>query len=261
MALLVLGREGGQEDRLEKGGRRLAARAMRQGHDLVARRGRRRLNASMRPKTAASRSLAAVLPLLADGSRRRGSRHVAPRTGGRGYGQVSLDGLPECQCQRILDLLNPVDAVGPYDQTVVNRIAHGHAGSFVAAQANRESASARRFLEARSMSTESPLVEKPMAMSNSLAWAMSCREKHELKPHIVGERCEDRLVIDQRQGRQRRPVRWVAEQLCRPLGIGGAPTVAEAEEAPTAREAFCHVDRGALRPDPRNVRVWWRGGG
>ena len=39
MALLVLGREGGQEDRLEKGGRRLAACAVGQGHDLIAQAG------------------------------------------------------------------------------------------------------------------------------------------------------------------------------------------------------------------------------
>ena len=59
----------------------------------------------------------------------------------------------------------------------------------------------------------------------------------ELEADIVGERGEDGLVVDQRQGGQRVPVRGVAEQVRRPLRIGRAATVAEAEQPSTARRS------------------------
>ena len=122
VARAVLGCEGGEEDGVEQGGRRLAAGPVGQGDDLVAQRGRRRRKASMRPKTAASRLSADAAPVPAGAS--DAVPFTAPCPGHRrrlNSAKVSLDRIPQGQRQGFLGLLNPVDALGAHDQAVVGR--------------------------------------------------------------------------------------------------------------------------------------------
>ncbi len=96
------------------------------------------------------------------------------------------------------------------------------------------------------MFAESPLVEKPTAMSSSPAWAMSCREKTSSNPTSLESAVRTAWSSTKERAGSGAPVRGVAEQLRRPLGIGRAATVAEAEQPSAPGEALRHGDPGAL---------------
>ena len=246
-ALLVLVGEGGQEDGVEQGGRRLATRAVGQGHDLVAQTGPpapERLDAPEDRSLPVARRGVARYP-RPDLSRHRSRR--APRcAGGRGERQVALDGFPQGEQEGVLDLLDPVDALGAHDQAVMDGFAHRHAGPLVAAQADRQEAPARRLLEGAQHVGRVAARGEADGYVVSVGVGDELAREDELEPDVVGERREDSLVVDQGEGGQRAPERGVAEQLRRPLGIGRAATVAEAEQPSAPGEALRHGDPGTL---------------
>jgi hypothetical protein len=62
----------------------------------------------------------------------------------------------------------------------------------------------------------------------------------ELEPHVVREGRDDGAIVDQGDRRQWTPTGRIAEQLGRPLGIGGAAAVAECEQPSAVAEAVRH---------------------
>ena len=145
---------------------------------------------------------------------------------------MALDGFPQRERQGVLDLLNPVDALGAHDQAVVDGIAHRHAGSLVPAEADREEAPARRLLEGAQHVRRVAARGEADGHVELAGVGDDLAREDELEPHVVGERGEDGLVVDQREGGQRAPVRGVAEQLAVPWASVALPPLPKLNSLP-----------------------------
>ena len=213
--------EGGQENGVEQRRRRLAAGTVGQGHHLVEQAG---AGGGGRPRCART----PPLPGHALAVSCRATSVMGTPSSPSGCCTVDHS----CQGERVLGLLDAVDAVGAHHQAERPRRRcrpwrrPRNRTSPMVSRPRRDASS-----NARNTFREPPLVENPIAMSPARAWAMIWREKTSSKPTSLARAVSTARSSTRDIAGQGLPARRVAEQRHRPFGVGGAATVAECEQA------------------------------
>ena len=141
----------------------------------------------MRSNTAASRSTS---PRLVDVPLTTRTPLLAARH--------ALHDGPQFEHERVLRLLDPMDAVGRHHQAVIDGVGARHRTAFVAAQPDRQQPSPRRLVEGPQHVHRVAARREPDRDVTGSGVSDDLAGEDQLEADVVGERGEHRTIVDER---------------------------------------------------------------
>ena len=142
-----------------------------------------------------------------------------------------------------------------HDQAVIDASAARHRAAVVARQPDRQQSRRRASSKARSTFTEPPLVENPIAMSPASRVGDELAGEHQVEADVVGERGEDRPVVDERQRGQAAALRRVRNSSAVASASVALPPLPNVNSRPPCRKRWAIASPACAARSPHCVRA------